>query len=262
VGGWLGVGGWVCQCVGVCERGGEGGGWWKGGGGGLDCPCRTWMCAPQKVTMAHMKMVKERYDWPICKHTRLPAVPRIADTASQPWSKSSPKLDDEPVRRACLPSSASKVWYLQSGPRPAHRHAARGAFECIRQLPPPAPRAHRTRQIPTPDLVDKNAHCVEQVHPSRRRGLRRCIRAYQFSFALEISSPGLGIMRERKRSGHSPGNRSKTLRVPGSVAAYTATRRASWYWGHSYGTRICQTHTSDSNLPAQICHGPAPPPAT
>ena len=35
--------------------------------------------------------------------------------ALYPWSNSSPKLDEEPVRRACLPSSASSVYGMCRG---------------------------------------------------------------------------------------------------------------------------------------------------
>jgi len=32
-----------------------------------------------------------------------------------PWSNNSPKLEEDPVRRACLPSSASSVLYMFRG---------------------------------------------------------------------------------------------------------------------------------------------------
>uniref|UniRef100_M4BAA5 Uncharacterized protein n=1 Tax=Hyaloperonospora arabidopsidis (strain Emoy2) TaxID=559515 RepID=M4BAA5_HYAAE len=41
-------------------------------------------------------------------------VPTETLSASQPWSKSSPKGDDDCVRRACLPSKLSSVWYAKS----------------------------------------------------------------------------------------------------------------------------------------------------
>lgn len=36
---------------------------------------------------------------------------KIVVSASQPWSNNSPSGELVPVRRACLPSSASSVWY-------------------------------------------------------------------------------------------------------------------------------------------------------
>lgn len=47
------------------------------------------------------------------------------ETESQPWSNNSPRGEDEPVLRACFPSIASKLWYINN-PRPHKKLAHLG----------------------------------------------------------------------------------------------------------------------------------------
>ena len=49
------------------------------------------------------------------------------ERASHPWSNSSPSGELLPVRRACLPSIASKAWYPNK-PSIANKHAQAGIF--------------------------------------------------------------------------------------------------------------------------------------
>jgi len=52
------------------------------------------------------------------------------DIESQPWSNNSPNGVDVPVLLACLPSIASKLWYINK-PSAHRKHAHLGAYKIM-----------------------------------------------------------------------------------------------------------------------------------
>src|SRR3989338_8863592 len=68
-------------------------------------------CAPKNAENISTQPINAGSSCPDSRNVSSTDATIVVDSASHPWSNSSPSGDDDCVRRACLPSTASSVWY-------------------------------------------------------------------------------------------------------------------------------------------------------